>query len=194
MEWIAGLLILAATAAIAYTFGKNQAPAQQKIDELENVIIEKDTELQQYRQRVSYHFEKTAQLFGKVTENYQELYQHMAQSSEHLIGAQPFKNAMEHKPTTPEIENEFRGEDTFSSEQYYHAHDYRNQEKKSSESENEEPTAKAEIPQEELAENADNVIQLGKQGEQTGERPLDYAVKEKGVINHNSLNMDNVKT
>ncbi len=195
MEWIAGLAIIVATAVIAYTMGKNQAPSKRKIDELENLVVEKDNELQQYRQKVNHHFEKTANLFGKVTEDYQALYQFMAQSSEHLVGAQPFKNAMEHKPATGQIETEFKGEDTFSSEQFYRAHEYRNRDESdnTSESVDKEHDDTVREAQKDSKEYSADIIHLDKSNE-SEDRPLDYAIKEKGVINHNSLNMDNVKT
>lgn len=195
MEWIAGLAIIVATAAIAYTIGKNQAPSKRKIDELENLVVEKDSELQQYRQKVNHHFEKTANLFGKVTEDYQALYQFMAQSSEHLVGAQPFKNAMEHKPSTEQIDTDFKGEDTFSTEQFYRAHEYRNQDEAEANAEVTEKQQDDAVREatKDAKEHSADIIHLDKSND-SEDRPLDYAIKEKGVINHNSLNMDNVKT
>ncbi len=193
MEWVVGLIVVAITALVFYQLGKNQSPSQQKIEELENAVVNKDAELQKYKQQVNDHFQQTAQLFGKVTQEYQALYQHMANSSQSLVGAQPFKAALENRAAQSAIEtpyrksdsgDEFRGEDTFSNEHLYRAHEYRNQ----PEDEVEESEAKAED------KGSDNVVHIDKAKDDSAAPPLDYAVKEKGVINHNSLNMDNVKT
>ncbi|NVJ49288.1 MAG: DUF1043 family protein [Gammaproteobacteria bacterium] len=189
MEWLIVLIAIAGAAGVAFQLGKRQSPSQRKIEELENLVVEKDRELQNYQAKVNHHFEKSADLFSRVTNNYQELYQYMAKSSEMLGGAPVFKNALENQstahfsqiPNNPEAP--FNGEDTFSNESLYRAHEYRNEPE---EIEPEETVAEEEA-------SAD-IIHLDKQKETKGEPPLDYAVKEKGVINHNSLNMDNVKT
>ena len=207
MEWVAGIVVLAITAVVAFTLGKGRSASQRKIDELEQLIIDKDSELQKYRQQINTHFEKTANLFGKVTQEYQNLYQYMAQSSDALADAQPFKHSLEHRknqmnmgyqPNDMHADSDFHGEDTFSNESFYRAHDYRNEQS--------EPAAKENPPE----ESSDNIIHLDqskdetKQGEKQTKKaandndkeapPLDYAIKDKGVINHNSLDMDNVKT
>jgi len=185
MEWLVAIAIAAVAAFIAYNFGKSQAPAQRKINELENLVLEKDAELQKYKTQVSSHFEKTADMFGKVTAEYQALYQHMANSSLELSGAQPFKNALENQsyeaPPPPQLETEFNGEDTFSNESLYKAHEYRNQR---------EETVETETQKE---DNSADIIHLDKKKESSSGPALDYAIKERGVINHNSLNMENVK-
>ncbi len=190
MEWVAVVLLMAITGVVAFLIGKNRAPEHTKVTELENLIVEKDAEIQQYRERVSKHFEQTANLFGKVTQEYQALYQHMANSSQALIGAQPFKAALENSSAPPELESDFKGEDTFSNESFYKAHEYRNQDV-SDEVEQEDEPVKEEIKPETTAD----IIHLDKAKDESSSGPaLDYAVKEKGVINHNSLNMENVKT
>jgi hypothetical protein len=190
MEWVVGLIVVAVTALVFYQLGKNQSPAQQKIEELENAVVNKDAELQRYKQQVTEHFQQTAHLFGKVTQEYQALYQHMANSSQFLVGAQPFKNALENQNLSASVNaiyrksdatDDFRGEDTFSNEHLYRAHEYRNRPEQVEDANEEDDIA-------------DNVIHLDKGKEDTTAPPLDYAVKEKGVINHNSLNMENVKT
>ncbi len=181
MAWIISLVLIAISAAVAYTFGKRSSPAQQQINELESIVLEKEAELQQYKKQVTSHFEQSAKLFGKVTEEYQALYHFMANSSQSLAGEQPFKTALPQSDTKA-IEGSFKGSDTFSDEQYYHAHDYRIKNE-----EEQKPSASA------------DVVQLKKSKEEKvdddSDHPaLDYAIKEKGVINHNSLNMENVKS
>jgi hypothetical protein len=191
MEWIVGLIVVAVTAVVFYQLGKNQSPAQQKIEELESAVVHKDAELQRYKQQVTEHFQQTAHLFGKVTQDYQALYQHMANSSQSLVGAQPFKAALENQNLTSSIDalyhksattESFHGEDTFSNEHLYRAHEYRNRPEEAS------------TDTSDSDDSSDNVIHLDKNKESDAAPPLDYAVKEKGVINHNSLNMENVKT
>ncbi|MEE4244921.1 MAG: DUF1043 family protein [Kangiellaceae bacterium] len=191
MEWLIGLILAGAAAAIAYNLGKQNGPSQQKIDELEQLVLEKDAELQRYRSKVSDHFETTANLFSKVSADYQALYQHMADSSQSLIGAQPFKVGLQQQPSAaiPTLEANFKGQDTFSDESLYNAHEYRNQPEDAAETE--QPKAAPVVSAE---DNSADIIHLDQATADKEHPPLDYAVKEDGVINHNSLNMDNVKT
>ncbi|NVJ61415.1 MAG: DUF1043 family protein [Gammaproteobacteria bacterium] len=188
MEWVILLIVFVGATAFAYSAGKKQSPAQQKIDELESVIVEKESQLQSYQQKINHHFERSANLFSKVTDDYEKLYQYMAQSSESLGNAQVFKRALENKPSiavpTSEPE-EFNGEDTFSDENLYRAHDYRNQETIDEEESKEESSTADIIQLEDKKPSSES---------KKGQAPLDYAIKENGVINHNSLNMENVKT
>ncbi|WMS87126.1 ZapG family protein [Pleionea litopenaei] len=192
MEWLIGLVVVGVTAAVAYSIGKRQAPSHKKIEQLENLVVEKDRELQNFQAKVNHHFETSADLFTRVTNDYQELYNYMAKSSAHLGGSQAFKNALENQSQQQylhahaHMDDEFKGEDTFSNESFYHAHEYRN----SDDTKEEEEATKIDVE----SDNSADIIHLDKQKEKSGEPPLDYAVKEKGVINHNSLNMENVKT
>ena len=185
MDLILSLVLVLVAGVIGFAFGRNSAPDQKKMSDMENLILEKDDQLKSYQNKVTTHFDKSAQLFDKVTQDYQSLYQHMASSSQELIGAQPFKPALENKgtelpPKTSE-EPEPSLADTFNNESLYNAHDYRNQEQQQANKENTaSDNGSADII--ELKQAKDELDEKEKK-----ERPLDYAIKKEGEINHNSL-------
>ena len=52
-------------------------------------VLEKTRELENYRGQVNQHFQKTAELFHGLTEQYREVYLHLAHSAQQLVGEQP---------------------------------------------------------------------------------------------------------
>lgn len=89
-------LILASMLAVGILFGffigrsKGDTSAP-KLRELEDKLSAANEEMQEYRTQVSQHFEKTATLFNQLTNDYREVYEHLAQSSEQLCGEQVAK-------------------------------------------------------------------------------------------------------
>lgn len=85
MTWeygIIGLVIGLALGAILMRFGSSKLRDQHAVQyELEKTRAE----LQDHKQEVSNHFAKSAELLNEMTNSYRELYQHMAQSSQHLL-------------------------------------------------------------------------------------------------------------
>ncbi len=89
-------LILASMLAVGILFGffigrsKGDTSAP-KVQELEQSIAQANQEMQEYRGQVTGHFEKTANLFNQLTNDYREVYEHLANSSEQLCGDQVAK-------------------------------------------------------------------------------------------------------
>lgn len=77
---------------ISYLWLNQDSRARNLQDELERTRAE----LQDYKQKVNQHFQKTAELFEDMTERYREVYRHLASSSEELCGEQP--PALQHDP------------------------------------------------------------------------------------------------
>ena len=81
--WIVFVLLAIAGIGIAigYAIGRSQNDSREKQKKAEE-------ELEQYKGQVAEHFGKTAELFDKLTHDYREVYEHLAQSSESLCGDQ----------------------------------------------------------------------------------------------------------
>lgn len=74
--------------AVGRSKGDTSAP---RVKELEQQLDIANGEMQAYRGDVSQHFEKTATLFNQLTNDYREVYEHLANSSEQLCGDQVAK-------------------------------------------------------------------------------------------------------
>ncbi len=86
-------LILASMFGVGVLFGfffgrgKEVHPTAQ-IKELEESVEKAKQEMEEYRGEVSQHFGKTAELFNQLTNDYRDVYEHLAASSEKLCGDQ----------------------------------------------------------------------------------------------------------
>jgi len=86
-------LILASMFGVGILFGlffgrgKEVHPTAQ-IKELEESLGQAKQEMEDYRGEVTEHFGKTAELFNQLTNDYREVYEHLATSSEKLCGDQ----------------------------------------------------------------------------------------------------------
>lgn len=60
-----------------------------RVKELEEELDKAHSEHDQYRGKVSQHFEKTAELFEDMTERYRAVYKHMASSAQDLCEERP---------------------------------------------------------------------------------------------------------
>ena len=52
-------------------------------------VLEKTREHENYKEQVGAHFQKTAELFHGLTAQYREVYLHLANSAQQLVGEQP---------------------------------------------------------------------------------------------------------
>ncbi|MCW8997614.1 MAG: hypothetical protein OQK04_02705, partial [Kangiellaceae bacterium] len=125
--------------------------------------------------------------FNQVSDSYQSLYDHIASSSNQLCSAPSFQtlpkseqDALESKQN-PVHANAGNSEHMFDANKLYNAHDYRNQ-------------AEEQVEEETPIVDSDKVVDIETAKEDRNEPALDYAVKKDGVINHNSLDVDGVKT
>lgn len=201
-----------AVAAAGFFAGQHFSSNKVEKKQLEKALKEKTEELEAFHSKVNNHFEKTAELFNHVSDSYQSLYDHMATSSNQLCASPTFQALPKNNPTqsvessasssTPlEVgpysklkRNSDKG--IFGPDQLYNAHDYRNNsidEKQLSNKDNaaEDITIPAFVEKQDQQDN--KVVEIHSAKEEKDSHALDYAIKEKGVINHNSLDMEGVK-
>lgn len=84
MGTVGWLLVIAVGIALGFSLGRLWPGQAARITELERERDEARDDLRAYRQDVSMHFERTAQLFDKVTHDYRNLYDHLALSARQL--------------------------------------------------------------------------------------------------------------
>lgn len=84
MGTLAWLLVVAVGIALGFSVGKFWPGSTRRITNLEEELATARSALQTYRQDVSTHFERTAELFDKVTADYRGLYDHLALSARQL--------------------------------------------------------------------------------------------------------------
>ena len=194
--WI-GLLLIAVAVA-GFFAGRIFAPNQQEIKDLTNQLAEKEQAHQEYREQVAEHMAGSARKFSKVTQEYRELYEHLATGAQDLCERRSIPRelstshvnilAVESPATEPKLEAAADvGEPTLVDVS----------------STNLSPISdvdQAILDEHNSSQESAEVIDLDTQrtetteGESEAAPAKDYAVKEKGVINHNSLNRDDVQT
>ncbi len=180
-------------ALVGYFIGKKYSTSELEKNRLEQALKEKTAELETFHAKVNGHFEKTAELFNHVSDSYQSLYDHMAKSSTQLCAGQTFQTigkseeaviespAPEETPkTSPKLKQSKDESELFDADHLYKAHDYRNQEEKAAD-------------EDKPADEDNKVVEITSAKDEL-DQALDYAIKEKGVINHNSLDIEGVKT
>jgi uncharacterized membrane-anchored protein YhcB (DUF1043 family) len=84
MGTLGWLLVIAVGIALGFSVGRLWPGSAAKITELERQRDAAREDLRTYRQDVSNHFERTAQLFDKVTADYRGLYEHLAVGARQL--------------------------------------------------------------------------------------------------------------
>jgi uncharacterized protein len=84
MGTLGWLLVVAVAIALGFSVGRMWPGAAAKLTELERQRDAAREDLQTYRQDVSSHFERTAELFDKVTADYRGLYEHLALGARQL--------------------------------------------------------------------------------------------------------------
>lgn len=92
--WIITLVALAIGALIGFLLGRaggSSNRTQELVDELDNAR----SELEQYRVKVSRHFEETADLVNGLSQQYHKVHQHLASSAEALCPGLPASQALQ---------------------------------------------------------------------------------------------------
>lgn len=176
-------------AAVGFLLGQKNSSSMAEKNRLEQALKEKSAELDAFHTKVNTHFEKTSELFNQVSDSYQSLYDHMAKSSTQLCASQTFQalpknndlqNETSHTSAAQNLTNNKTGDDLFDADQLYQAHEYRNQPEEG-------------LTEEEKIALDNKVVEIASAKENPDAHALDYAIKEKGVINHNSLDIEGVK-
>jgi len=84
--------MLAVGVLFGFVFGRSKGDVSApKVRELEKKLYDADQEMKGYRGQVTQHFEKTATLFNQLTNDYREVYDHLANSSNQLCGTETAK-------------------------------------------------------------------------------------------------------
>ncbi len=81
--WIIGAVALAVGGLIGYLLGRSGSDAGQR-KALSNQLDEAQAELATYKQDVTEHFEKTAELVNQLTNTYKDVHQHLASGAQSL--------------------------------------------------------------------------------------------------------------
>lgn len=85
---IAALLV---GAIIGFFIGRRTANDQKQIRELQGLLANSKSEHEAYRQQVNNHFQKTSELFGRMTDSYKTVFLHLAEGSEQLCSSDAAK-------------------------------------------------------------------------------------------------------
>ncbi len=83
--WVIALAAFIIGAAIGILAYKGSYSDEAKIVELEDDLEQKKHDFELYQQSVTAHFSKTSELVNNLTENYVEVYKHLAEGSESLV-------------------------------------------------------------------------------------------------------------
>ena len=90
--WLILAGMLAVGVLVGFFVGRSKGDTSApRVKELEDSLTQAEQDMQQYRGQVTGHFEKTATLFNQLTNDYREVYEHLANSSEQLCGDQVAK-------------------------------------------------------------------------------------------------------
>jgi len=108
--WIIGLVALAVGGVIGYLLGRSGSDAGQR-QALSSQLDAAKEELNSYKQDVTEHFEKTAELVNQLTHTYKDVHQHLASGAQSLCDSDTaslaLKESMQAKLTAePEAEAE----------------------------------------------------------------------------------------
>ncbi len=88
-NWGIGIITFAFGLGIGFAVAYVLFPRGQRLRELEEELATARTALENYRGEVNRHFQKTAELFGDMTDRYRAVYRHMAQGAQTLCEDQP---------------------------------------------------------------------------------------------------------
>ncbi|PCJ47841.1 MAG: hypothetical protein COA74_10410 [Gammaproteobacteria bacterium] len=207
MELILGLII----AFIAGIFsGKFIAPNARHIKELEATIEENKKQHQSYKDNVAEHFSESAHLFGDITEKYRSLYEHMSTGAYGLCDRRNIPRelstshvnilAVESPDIAPKLQTNSDQESYTSASSESLVVDVSREGMSPVDPKSRELIQKNKSQPNDDQENTAEIIDLDTQRNEEvsannrQEQAKDYAIKAKGVINHNSLNRDDVST
>lgn len=91
---IVGAVSLIVGVLLGKFFGGNSASAEER-ESLGKELQATQEELANYKEQVTEHFSKTANLVNNMTESYRDVYKHLAESSEQLGANESFKLRLE---------------------------------------------------------------------------------------------------
>jgi len=86
MEWWLALTTLIIGAAGGYFIARSSDRNKKRADVLQGELDVVNSELNDYRGRVSQHFSRTAELVDALAANSREIYNHLAEGSQNLCG------------------------------------------------------------------------------------------------------------
>lgn len=90
--WLILISMLGVGILFGFVIGRSKGDVSApKVRELEKSLHQANEEMQNYRAQVTAHFEKTATLFNQLTNDYRDVYEHLANSSNALCGAEAAK-------------------------------------------------------------------------------------------------------
>jgi len=200
VEFLPGLIIAVIAFAAGVALGKFIAPNANRVKELEDTIENNKQQHQSYKDNVAEHFSQSANLFGDITEKYRSLYDHMSSGAYDLCDRRSIPRELANSHVnilaveSPEISPQLTDHGI--------------------------PIMPENAPTDEtivdvsrpglspLDAESQIIVQQNKQQQNDGaeiinldsqrteeeapaEQAKDYAIKAKGVINHNSLEQDN---
>lgn len=84
MSLLLALLLATLTLAVGFFLGRQLAPGKSEAGDLRNKLAAAEKALSDYRHDVNQHFQQTAHMVGRLTENYRGLYQHLAVGAQEL--------------------------------------------------------------------------------------------------------------
>ncbi|TCV98780.1 Z-ring associated protein ZapG [Biostraticola tofi] len=107
MTWeyaLIGLVVGIIIGALAMRFGNRKLRQQQT---LQKELDTSKAELDQYRKELTGHFARSAELLDNMADDYRQLYQHMAKSSNNLLPDVPGEqNPFRYRLTEAEADND----------------------------------------------------------------------------------------
>ncbi|MFC6669475.1 YhcB family protein [Marinobacterium aestuariivivens] len=105
--WIIGIVALAIGGLIGYLLGRSGSDAGER-QTLQRQLDEAREELGGYKQEVTEHFEKTAELVNQLTQSYRDVHQHLAQGAQTLGASEAARLALKDvmQPRLEETEEE----------------------------------------------------------------------------------------
>ena len=198
MDIVVYLITSLVALGIGFFLGKWFAPDEKKVKALEAMLAEKEKQHDVYREQVAGHFSDTAKQFNNMTSQYRELYDHLSEGAQTLCERRSIPRelstahvdilAVESPASSPELAS---GKAELSEPSVVDVS-----------KEGLSPISsvnQAILEQHKEVENSAEVIDIQSQRQEVAENDdvapaKDYAIKEKGVINHNSLNRDDVNT
>lgn len=103
--WIIGLVALVVGAIVGYLVGRSGSDAGQR-QSLSRQLDDAREELATYKQQVTDHFEKTADLVNQLTNTYKDVHQHLASGAQSLCvdqkASQALKDSMQPRLEAPD--------------------------------------------------------------------------------------------
>ena len=202
------LIIAGVAFVVGLIAGRFLAPHSGRIKELEKSIEASEQQHQAYKDSVAEHFSGSAHLFGDITEKYRSLYQHMSAGAYNLCDRRNIPRelstshvnilAVESPEVSPELTNKgIPIPPESSSLENKPAEEMIVDVTRSGLSPLDPESQQLAMKNKKDSGDTAEIIDLDSQrneDEAETQQAKDYAIKAKGVINHNSLNQDDVST